>query len=91
MKFVEENDREAIHSFIMKLYFKDLGQIKFEEYHLKLNYHDRALFKWFWLPKRVYRKYELIAIQKKNGKQSRVRIPFKEKDSVKYFVNLISK
>jgi hypothetical protein len=91
MELQNRNDQQAIHSFLMKIYFKECNILASDEYDLMLKYRDNNWLKWIGLPKRFYRTYELTAIHQTTNKRTRTRLPFRDKDSVKYLVNIITK
>lgn len=85
------NEKDALKHFLLKVYLPDMLKHPVNSVQFKIHYKDRKMIKMFFMPKRLYRRYWLSAIEEERGAFAKAIIPYKEKDAVKYFVELISK
>jgi len=75
-------------SFLLKIYFSNLDYSNFDNLELKLTYKDTKILSLLHLPKKLVRKYYLVAID--NNHVNKCRINYKDKDAIKYFLKLIN-
>ena len=83
-----QQEIEIMKRFIINTYFKQkYGNVSV--LNLSLKYKDKNLLRILGLPKRFYRKYELVLIDEEEKKLVHKHVPFNEKDSVKFFLEKI--
>lgn len=85
------NDIDALKQLLIKLYFPQYQNKDMHLVHLRITYKDNKLLKLLLLPKSVFRRYELLVQDAEKKVFSKKLIPHKEKESVKYFVEMINK
>jgi hypothetical protein len=84
------DDKTALKKFLIQLYFKEHEPLNLEQCKLLLSYTDRPLLKRLRLPRRWFRKYQLVLVLGNKEPAINKTIPYREKDAVKYFVNILN-
>ena len=85
------NENDALKQLLLKVYLPDMRKRPVSSLQFQIHYLDSKILKMLLMPKCWYRRYWLTAIDKVEGYSAKACIPHKEKDAVKYFVELISK
>jgi len=84
-----QDEFERLKELLIKIYFPKNYDGSARNTHLSLYYKDTKFLKLIKLPKRFYRSYFL---KMNTGRLEFARqLPYREKDSVKYFINIINK
>jgi hypothetical protein len=84
------NDKSAIKKFLTQLYFKEHEPLNLEQCKLFLSYTDRSLLKRLKLPRRWFRKYQLVLVFGKKEPATKKTIPYTEKDAVKHLIQILN-
>jgi len=84
-------DQDSLKKFLISIYFSKYSWMNLDDVKLSLNYYDNMFRHIKILPKRFVRKYTLLLRDTSQNIVLKSKIPHKEKEAVKYFINIINK
>jgi hypothetical protein len=84
------DDITALKKFLIQLYFKEHEPLNLEQCKLFLSYTDQSLLKRLKLPRRWFRKYQLVLVFGKKEPATNKTIPYLEKDAVKHLIQILN-
>jgi hypothetical protein len=85
------NDPNALKQLLIRLYFPQYQNVDMCHVHLSVTSKDIKFLKILALPKRLFRRYELLVQDSEKTVFARRFIPYKEIESITYFIEMIKK
>jgi hypothetical protein len=84
-------EKTHLKEFLMRVYFKEHTGTALDNLRFLIRFKDRTILGMRLLPKRFYRRYELVMFDIKNKRSFRRPISYGEKDALKIFVEQVNR